>query len=700
MTTNSRENRRGRPRRDVRGDQSGHSKTVALIVGSGFRADIQGLRALAVLSVVATHAGVAGLAGGFIGVDLFFVLSGFLISGLLVREFEKRSRISLLDFWSRRARRLLPASALVLVTTAIAAYVFLPVAWRLSTLTDIIWSSFFAANWHFALTQADYFADTEQISPLLHFWSLGVEEQFYFVWPLLVAFAGIISVRHRSRTRLPLRMYVGIVSGFVCVISFTYSIWILQTNQPLAYYGTPSRVWQLALGALIAAATPWLTARASRFANVLAALGVVGFLGSVVVLSGKESGNYPGLAAIVPTLAAAALIVAGLDSNLRTFISPVLEHRVAQWFGDTSYSLYLWHFPILIIGGHYLAPAGWLTTSCLVLLSVALAGLTYRFVETPARASIILKAKPWYSLGMGLMLIGLSASLAGALMHLTKNDIGTFTNEVGRSVVLSPDPLEAKSEQAEGQIIRGCAFGFENGRLGACSFGTKNSGSTVVLLGDSLARNVLIPLRDAAKAEDWAFHAWVKSSCTPADVTLYEHIRNIEYTQCDEFREESIRRAIAEKPDLVVLVTGVDPAMQVYDRESGSLLSVGDSAPVILDGWRTTIERFTSQSIRVVVVPGWARVPDDPITCLLETRDARDCSFTFDTKSAETALARVAASENPNIDVLTLDHHICTDGKCQVVKGSTLVYYDGSHVTRLFAQRFISDFQELLRSTK
>ena len=255
MTTNSRETRRGRPRRDVRGDQSGHSKTVALIVGSGFRADIQGLRALAVLSVVAAHAGVAGLAGGFIGVDLFFVLSGFLISGLLVREFEKRSRISLLDFWSRRARRLLPASALVLVTTAIAAYVFLPVAWRLSTLTDIIWSSFFAANWHFALTQADYFADTEQISPLLHFWSLGVEEQFYFVWPLLVAFAGIISVRHRSRTRLPLRMYVGIVSGFVCVISFTYSIWILQTNQPLAYYGTPSRVWQLALGALIAAAT-------------------------------------------------------------------------------------------------------------------------------------------------------------------------------------------------------------------------------------------------------------------------------------------------------------------------------------------------------------------------------------------------------------------------------------------------------------
>lgn len=700
MTTNSRETRRGRPRRDVRGDQSAHSKTVASIVGAGFRADIQGLRALAVLSVVAAHAGVAGLAGGFIGVDLFFVLSGFLISGLLVREFEKRSRISLLDFWSRRARRLIPASAMVLMATAFAAFILLPVHWRLSTLTDVIWSSFFAANWHFALTQADYFADTEHVSPLLHFWSLGVEEQFYFVWPLLVAAAGVVAVRLRPRNPVSLRTYVGLASGLVCVVSFSYSVWILQTNQPLAYYGTPSRVWQLSLGALLAAGTPWLTSRVGRFSNLLAAIGFLGFIGSVIVLSGKESGNYPGMAAVIPTLAAAALILAGLDNSRRTFLSPVLEHRVAQWFGDTSYSLYLWHFPILIIGGYYFAPAGWIVTSGLVVVSILLAGITYRYVETPARTSDVLKSKPWYSLGMGLTLIALSAVTALAFTNITKQSVGTFINDVGQSVVVTPDPLKAKEEQAENQIISGCAFGFENGQLQDCSFGAEKSSSKVVLLGDSLARNVLNPLSDAASAEGWEFHAWVKSSCTPANVTLYERIRKIEYTQCDEFREESINRTIAEKPDLVVLVAGVDPAMQVYDRESGTLLSVRDSAPVVLDGWRTTIDRFTRHSIRVVVVPGWARAPHDPVTCLLEIRDARKCAFTFNSEFAESAPARVAADENTQAGVLTLDHHICTAGTCDVVKGSTLVYYDAVHVSRLFAQRFVSDFQEMLSSTK
>ena len=264
----------------------GRSGSVAEIIGKGFRPDIQGLRAVAVVSVVLAHAGVPGVAGGFIGVDLFFVLSGFLISGLLVRELEKRGHISLLEFWSRRARRLLPASALVLAATAVSVYVFLPITWRLSALTDIVWSSLFAANWRFALTQADYFADTSQVSPVLHFWSLGVEEQFYFVWPFLVVIAGLVSVRLKSRAHVTIRTTIAVLSAIVCLASFAYSVWILQTNQPMAYYGTFSRVWQLSLGALLAALAPWITSRVGRFSQVLAALGAIGFLASAFILGG------------------------------------------------------------------------------------------------------------------------------------------------------------------------------------------------------------------------------------------------------------------------------------------------------------------------------------------------------------------------------------------------------------------------------
>ena len=185
-------------------------------------------------------------------------------------------------------------------------------------------------------------------------------------------------------------------------------------------------------------------------------------------------------------------------------------------------------------------------------------------------------------------------------------------------------------------------------------------------------------------------------------VQLYSRrrIRKIEYKQCDEFREESFERTIALKPDIVILVAGVDPGMRVFDRDSETLLTVKESAPVVLAGWRETIERFTSKGIEVVVVPGWARAPHDPVTCLLDSRDARECSFEFNAAFAAAAPARVAAEGVSGAEALSLDHRICTDGLCNVIKGSTLVYYDSVHVTRLFAEEFVPDFRELLHRHK
>lgn len=267
------------------------------------------MRALAVIAVILAHAGASIAEGGFVGVDLFFVLSGYLITELLIREWHRAGRISLRQFWARRARRLLPASTLVLVVTAVAAAV-LPAAQRRPVMTDIIWSALFAGNWRFAREGTDYFARDRAVSPVQHYWSLGVEEQFYVLWPLLVVACGLVAARIARRGGI--RWTVGILAVAVIVVSCLYSVQLTETNQPYAYFGTPSRAWQLGLGALLACISPAVQRLGPRPRLVLAAGGLTAFLWAVLTLSETgSSAAYPGTAALVPTIGAACMVAAG-----------------------------------------------------------------------------------------------------------------------------------------------------------------------------------------------------------------------------------------------------------------------------------------------------------------------------------------------------------------------------------------------------
>lgn len=351
---------------------------------TGFRPDIEGLRAVAVLVVILYHSGLT-LTGGFIGVDVFLVVSGFLITSLLLREADT-GRISLSGFWARRARRLLAASTLVAVVTLLAGYLLLEPARLAGLASDAIAAGTFSSNIRFAAANSDYLSGLALPSPLLHFWSLALEEQFYLLWPFLVAMA------------LRFRAFRGVLLGLVLLLgggSLLLSALLTKDSPAFAYYLLPTRAWELLLGAALAL----LPALATRVSRTLRSL--LGVLGAVAVVFAATRFNhetvFPGVAALVPVLGTGAILFAGPDS----LTGRTLAWRPLQWIGSRSYSVYLWHWPVFVIFESRFGALTPLSAVLLVGLSVALADLTFRFVEDPVRRSRTLAQRPSRSLVFG-----------------------------------------------------------------------------------------------------------------------------------------------------------------------------------------------------------------------------------------------------------------------------------------------------------
>lgn len=374
--------------------------------GRRFRPDIEGLRAIAVGLVLVFHAYGAPLRGGFVGVDVFFVISGFLITDILLREHSKTGRVSILGFYGRRVRRILPASALVVAATVIGAYYFLGFLTGNDVAVDAKWTAVFAANVHFGFVGTDYFGSRLPPSPLLHMWSLGVEEQFYVVWPgLFLALALIVrGTRHRHALAASL---VAIIAA-----SFAWSVFQTGTDPTWAYFSPFTRACELGLGALIAVLAPAINRRLKPHwaAEVFAACGLAGIASSAMLLN--SSTPYPGAVIAWPVVSAALVIAAGC-TDIRTFVERCLSLRPVQWFGARSYSLYLWHWPILTIAAQYMVRhlSGWQTTG-LLLLTISASTLSYRLVENPVRRARSLTARPGLSLAVGAGLIAITIALA------------------------------------------------------------------------------------------------------------------------------------------------------------------------------------------------------------------------------------------------------------------------------------------------
>jgi peptidoglycan/LPS O-acetylase OafA/YrhL len=362
---------------------------------SSHRNDIQGLRAVAVLLVALNHAGVGFLKGGYVGVDVFFVLSGFLITGLLISGAGKMGFASLGDFYARRARRILPAAALTLVATDIAAYLLLNFVRAKEVLQDSIPASLFVANFHFASQGTDYFAHGQPPSPIQQFWSLAVEEQFYLVWPLtlLLVLLGL-AIRRRGRARSGrraetvtaggMRRLLAAITG-IGVASLVWSVYYTHAHPTSSYFSTLSRAWELALGAALTIGASQVSRLPAGWRAALGWLGVAAIVAAAVAFSSTTP--FPGYAALLPTLGAVLVIAAGLGrSHSRLAVRRVLSTPLMRFVGDRSYAFYLWHWPVLIIAMQYEGHSLSVGVNLLLLAGAfGLSIVSYALFENPIR---------------------------------------------------------------------------------------------------------------------------------------------------------------------------------------------------------------------------------------------------------------------------------------------------------------------------
>ncbi len=584
----------------------------------GLRGDIQGMRAVAVLLVLLSHGGIAGLAGGYVGVDVFFVISGFLITGILVREVRTRGQVSIAEFYARRARRILPAATVTLAVVALASAVLLRSNRVAEVLDHVRWSALFAANIWSAKTGSDYFSEGSFVSPVQHYWSLAVEEQFYVVWPALIAVvvwlgrrrvgAAVAGMRDRDAASARFRLrQVTFALALLSILSLAWSMWQTTRSPDSAYFSTLTRGWELGAGSVLA-----LTAHAwERLRDGLkAAASWTGLAMIAVAATAYSSATpFPGYQALLPVLGAVLVIGGGIHGP-RVGARLVLDNHVMRWFGDISYSLYLWHWPFLILPSLYAArQLTLLERSLLMAASIGVAWLSYRYVETPVRRHRGLSASRAKSLAMwpiavgAVFAVGLTSSSVSAAV--SADDAGTTAATArieqatsaadrvrlaavqARAHASLPATLKPSLDDLFNDVSRlptGCGVERDGVKAASCVLGDPNGSRTVVLFGDSHIIMWRKPLEDIARRKGWRLVAIEKAGCFPIQATLWRTEKKRAYTECDEWRVGALDLMRKVEPDLVI-TSGHAAYLMANDSGTGvksTAQKVADSPAAIL----------------------------------------------------------------------------------------------------------------------
>jgi peptidoglycan/LPS O-acetylase OafA/YrhL len=665
-------------------------------VGSGAaahqRADIEGLRAVAVGLVLLYHAGLPP-GHGFLGVDVFFVISGFLITGLLLREMARTGTVSWPRFVARRVRRLLPAAVLVLVATAVVAWFVVPGLRRHDVGSDVAAASVYVVNWALAGRAVDYLAADASPSPVQHYWSLSVEEQFYVVWPLLLLAATLLLRRLRPAwlSRGPggglSRGAVGGLLALVALPSAGWSLWLTATDPAKAYLVSTTRAWELGLGAALAL---WVADREAGRGGRWAVL--AGWTGLALVLAAAlwlpADAGWPGWWALVPTVGTAAALYAGWAAPGRG-VARVLARRPFVVVGGLSYSLYLWHWPVRVLGEWAWPGGGVPLRAGLVAAATVPAWLGHRFVERP----IHLGTGAWAArLGRGVrrpLVLGLALSLTGVLAGtaLTTarspfvttpasgvlpplSSLGAATLVPGRPAPaptpgewVIPDPLEPGTDRPAADTDH-CQVDRLATEPVACTFGDPSSTTTVALVGDSKAMQWLPALQRGARQDRWRIVTFGKSSC--AFASGHAVLAGRDYPQCDAWNAAVMRRLDAMRPDVVVTSANeVDPSRLTARW-----------AELRARGWP------------VVVVGNNPVSPADLDVCAARhPRALAACDFPAApaVRSAHTAEMAQAAATVPGVRFVDLTDQICPARTCPLVIGHVTVNRPGDHVTATYA---------------
>ncbi len=585
---------------------------------SGYRADIDGVRAIAVLAVVAFHLRAPFAESGFTGVDIFFVLSGFLITGNLASESERTGGIDLVRFWARRIRRLLPASTVTILVTVAAALLLLPAtAWN-EVIRTAVASTLYFANFQFGADSANYFAADVENNPLLHFWSLAVEEQFYLVWPVVVW--GAAKWWRRARGSVDM-MLAGPIAALT-IGSFILSLWLTSLATPWSYYASPARAWEFGVGGLVA-----LLARRVDCPPLLAKIGPwLGFAligAGLILIDGLTP--FPGTAALLPVTGTALLCYC--VSPKGSVADRLLTMPPAVGIGKISYSLYLWHWPFLVIGQRALLNRSFEVRLGLVLASVVAAIISYRYIESPVRQQRHLSASHGLNYGLAVSLIVIS--LAGAWLATAR------TNRAMEDSLLQT--LSEASEDAGWVRDAGCDTNDVGLLLESCSVGNPDADTTVLLIGDSHSEHWEPALTNIVEDNGYRLVVRFLGGCPapPVDATL----RAFGQEDCTQLQQGTDGLLDALEPDLVV-VSNTASYLAAGNIADGTV----DQGAAWGDGVTDLLDSFDARGIATLWIYDNPRMDEFPIDCVA-LKGAEECNPDIETATKFQARARAMLGE-------------------------------------------------------
>lgn len=673
----------------------------------GVRQDIQGLRAVAVIVVVLNHL-LDWPSGGFVGVDIFFVISGYLITDLILRERDRTGRVSWVGFYRRRIRRIIPVAIVVLVATVVVSRVLYPAIRARIIGQDAGWAAIFLSNWHFAKVKTDYFNNEALVSPLQHFWSLAVEEQFYVVWPVVIIGVSALAIR-----RLSYRRTLAAVIGAAVVASFLYALNDSQRHPASAYFSTASRAWELGVGALIAVVAPQLTKLPTASRQLLAWSGLAGIVASMFLISSDST--FPAPWALLPVASAGAVIISGAGANVRGLLP--LTNPVSQYVGNVSYSLYLWHFPIIVMLRDFSPEGGVWRTVLTVAAMASLTVFSFQLIEDPIRRSNWLEPHrrgirrvrytealdPAFPRQAGFILLAMavvsSSAFAGHLNTRTAPG-GTGPAAVNAAVArgatgfgaglatqidsalnatqfpsLSPDVDQLDANKAPQWKDCGTTGPWNAAK---CTYHAARSTRQVAVIGDSIALSWLPGLIKAFNANGYTVHSFVAGHCPAAQVEVGD---GSDTTSCAKHRKWAVGAIKALKPDIIVMSDASFLIPTLHDHATG-----GRARAEWQEGAAATLRELTPVARTVVLSspPGSKNL----INCKTIRATPTACNGSSnDVAVQQLRSAEMTAASQTRATYVDATALFCgANGSCPSFVGSTPVYVDGDHLTRQYCE--------------
>lgn len=632
-----------------------------------YRPDLEGLRAISILLVVAAHAGVPWLQGGFVGVDVFFVLSGFLITGLIVREASDNGSFDFINFYIRRFRRLLPALlVMLLIITGLAAF-FLSPAEQKEQSSSAAMAALWLSNFKFGLSLLDYFSASHETNLFLHTWSLGVEEQFYLIWPALLIWLFMESGKQKIK-RLKIGMMVVAVASLIACIIVTYKA------PQLSFYMMPMRVWQFASGALV-----WLFINESGIPKsdradrqwLLAAIGWAGL--SAVIIAGiffSDELAYPGYYALLPSLGAAGIIAANCKTGPTLgSASRLLSLPPLQWLGSISYSWYLWHWPILVLGEAITGTDKPIYRLFWIALSFALAWLSYRFIETPIR-----RQQWWLSNRIWTISSSLSLMIVASILFIAWHNHASEATH-------SPTMRKYLLAHNDAPIIyqMGCDDWYHSAEVKICAFGNPDATHTAVLMGDSHAGQWFPAVAKVFQNPEWKLLVLTKSSCPMVNAPFFYKRIGKEYTVCSKWRQNALARITTLKPDIVIL---------------GSADNSQYSKKQWINGTTDVLVKLSSSSKRVYILRDTPSLSFNGPNCLAKHARRPDwlslqhtCRASAFNRHSDRIYSwlKESAQGFDNVSMLDMNNYVCPQSICSATQQGIIVFRDSQHLTASYA---------------